>query len=294
MSRMPIVAGRWSALFLLLVSSAGCGLRTHLAVGSMVPILENTADAARERRDLGTVEKALPANLLLLDGLIRTEPDNRSLLTLGAYLYFGYALGFVETADPGLAATYYAMGRDYGFRALDHCGAFRRGCAGNLEDFERGVKSLTKEDVPAMAWTGADWGRWLSLNLDSPAAVADLPRLEALLTRLDELNPEFEHGLPEALLGIYDATRPAMFGGNTGRAKAHFDRAFEISGRHVLIYLVFYAEYYCRQTLDQPCFEKTLDEVDSAPVGALPDENLLNEIARKRAVELRAKEPELF
>jgi hypothetical protein len=72
------------------VALAGCQPATQLAVVSMLPILQNTADAARERSDLAMVGAGLPANLLLLDGLIRTAPQNADLLALGSYLYFGY------------------------------------------------------------------------------------------------------------------------------------------------------------------------------------------------------------
>src|SRR5262245_49630464 len=210
---MKILRGlRWFVAAVMLVgSSAGCGVRQRIAVGSMVPILENTAEAARERDDIDMVAQAFPANLLLLDGLIRTDGDNPELLHLGSYLYFNYALGFVEGTNPTQASDYYALGHDYGLRALKRHGSFRKKRAKNLEAFERGVKDLKEDDVPAMAWTAANWGRWLSLNLDTPAAIADMPRLELLLDRLLALDPGYKHGLPEALRGIYDATKPALF-----------------------------------------------------------------------------------
>lgn len=121
-----------------------------------------------------------------------------------------------------------------------------------------------------------------------------MPKVEAMLDRLLALDPTYEHGLPHALLGIYDAMRPALFGGSPERARDHFERAFEISGRKMLLYLDFYAEFYCRQTLDQSCFEATLDEVEHAPAGELPDANLMNAIARHRAAALRAREGDLF
>lgn len=260
----------------------------------MVPILENTAEAARERSDLGTVEAAFPANLMLVDGLIRTAPENRELLQLGSFLYFGFALGFVESEDPRLASQYYALARDYGLRALDRRQAFRKGRRGRLEEFRKGLSTLRSSDAAAMAWTAASWGRWVSLNLDSPAAIAEMPRLEALLDRLLEVDPDFEHGLPHALRGSYDALRPEMFGGNPARAKAHFDRALDKSNRHMLLFLVFYAEFYCRQVLDEVCFDATLEEVQSAPQDLLPEARLLNEIGRARAARLREMRSELF
>lgn len=277
-----------------LVALAGCGIPTGLAVDSMVPILENTATAARERTDLTLVGAGFPGNLLLLDGLIRTEPENRDLLKLGSYLYFGYALGFVEPRDPARASEYYAQGRDYGLRALDRHGAFKKGRAGTVDDFQRGVAALERDDVPALAWAGANWGRWMSLNLDSPAAIADGPRVEALLDRLLALDPTFERGLPHALRGAYDGLRPEMFGGKPQAAKTHFDEARRISDGKMLLYDVFYAEFYCRQVLDEACFTSTLERVIAAPDTLLPDSGLLNAIGRERAHVLRDKQSEWF
>lgn len=289
---MPPRRAVTAAIAALLV--CGCGASTQLAVNSMIPILENTAIAAKSRDDLATIGAGLPANLLLLDGLIRTDPDNTDLLTLGSNLYFGFGLGFIEAKDPQQAAEYYAMGRDYGLRALDRRGGFRKGRGGDLEAFRRGVGALGKDDTAAMAWTSANWARWLALNLDSPAAIADMPRLEALLDRLLVVDPAFERGLPHALRGSYDALRPEMFGGSPQRAREHFDTAMQLSERRILLYQVFYAEFYCRQVLDAECFTTTLDAVLAAPDSLLPEERLLNAIGRERARLLRPQVDELF
>ena len=277
----------------VLLLGGGCGPASQMAVYSMIPILENTAAAARERNDLETVRAGLPANLLLIDGLIRTSPKNTDLLALGANLYFGYALGFIEADNPGRASQYYALGRDYGLRALDRRSPFQKGRAGDLAAFQHGLKSLTKSDLPALAWAGANWGRWLSLNLDSAAAIAEMPRIEALLDRLLELDPNYENGLPHALRGAYDALRPEMFGGNPARAREHFEAALRISDRKALLFLVFYAESYCRQVLDEACFTGLLDEVLAAG-DTRADLRLMNEIGRERARRLKEHQADLF
>lgn len=283
-----------SVVAVALACAPGCALTRKLAVGSMVPILENTAAAAEERADLPTVETAFPANLLLLDGLIRTEPRNARLLSLGAYLYFGYAIGFVEGRDAALAAEYYERGREYGLRALERRTPFRKGRSGGLEAFRRGLRALRRDDVPALAWAGANWARWLSLHLDSPAAIAQMPQLEAVLDRLLELDPSFERGLPHALRGSYDAFRPQMFGGDPEGARRHFEAALRISDGKMLLYRVFYAEFYCRQVLDEECFTSALTEVERTPRDILPEARLLNEIARERGARLLAQRGELF
>jgi hypothetical protein len=272
----------------------GCGVTRKITVGQMVPILKNATEGARERTDLHLIAQAIPANLLLVDGLIRSDPDNRGLLAISAFLHFSYALGFVEDDSLELASEYYAAGRDHGLRALEHRREFRDGRAGTPADFARGVESLRRKDVEAMAWAAANWGRWISLNLESPAAIAQQPQLEALMTRLLELEPTFEYGLPHVLRGMYDALRPEMLGGQPDSAALHFDRAFELSKGENQLYRVLYAEYYCRQVLDEECFETSLQQVESAGASEIAAFRMMNEIARRRARRLRAMREEWF
>ena len=103
------------------------------------------------------------------------------------------------------------------------------------------------------------------------------------MARLLELEPTYESGLPHVLRGMYDAMRPEMFGGKPDSASVHFQKAFEISQGANLLYRVFYAEFYCRQRLDEECFDSALAEVDAAPKNGAPHFRLMNEIARRRA-----------
>lgn len=282
------------ALLVAMLALTGCSLTRRLAVGQMVPIIGNAAESARERTDLALVAQALPANLLLVEGLIRTDPGNAELLAEAAFLYFGFGLGFVEPDSLELASQYFAAGRDHGLDALLQNKKFAARSAGTLEEYERGVAALRRKDVAALAWTTANWGRWISLNLESPAAIAQQPRLEALLTRLLELEPGFEAGLPHVLRGMVYAMRPEMFGGKPDSAYAHFQKAFEISRGENRLYRVFFAEYYCRAVLDGECFDASLDAVLAAADTTEPRFNLMNAIARQRAMRLRLKREEFF
>ena len=148
----------------------GCSMSRRVAVGQMVPILENTSEAALEVSDLKLIEYGLPGNLLLMDGLIRTSPKNRSLLAIGSFLQFGYAMAIVEADSLELAAMYYHKGYKYGIASLEGSKKFRDAWDAPLPEFERGLKSLGKKHVKGMAWACANWGRWISLNMESPAA----------------------------------------------------------------------------------------------------------------------------
>jgi hypothetical protein len=271
---------------------SGCGTTQKVAVGSMTPILEQTVESVYRDQDLETVEQGLPANLLLVRGMAEADPGNARLGALASQLYFYYGFGFVEPEDPERAALIYAQGMTIGRRLLDRKDWFRPERA--IDAFREGLDEAGKDDVPAMFWLSANWTSWINMNLDDPAIVADLPLAEALLDRVLALDPGYFEGMPEAMAGTLAASKPVLMGGDPPRAKRHFDEAFRISGRRMLIFNTLYAQSYCRQTLDVEEFERTLDAVLETPPGAVPEYRLLNELARRRATRLLEKKDEWF
>ena len=62
--------------------------------------------------------QSLISNIKLLEGLLKTDPDNRNLLMLTCQGYAGYALGFVEDEEPERARKLYRRAKQYGIRML--------------------------------------------------------------------------------------------------------------------------------------------------------------------------------
>jgi hypothetical protein len=282
-----------SAAALAIATSPGCST-SKFAVRSMVPILEESVAAGQGSGDLELMQAGMPANLVLLDGLIRTDP-RPDLLVLGARLYFSFAFAFVEDEDPDRAAALYAIGRDYGRRALDRRKTLSRALtSGRQEALERALDRLDKDDVPAVLWTSAAWAGWASLSLDQPEAVADLPSIEALLARVVELDEGYLYGLPHLLLGAFHAARPPLLGGDAERAHNHFVKAAEVGEGKLLLVPVFEARYYARALLDAELFERLLNEALDQSVDIAPDIRLLNAVAHEKARLLLASKDELF
>jgi len=275
------------------LAAAGCST-TKLAVGSMVPILEESVAAGLSATDLALVRDGMPANLVLLDGLVRSDP-RPELLTLGAELYFSYAFAFVEDEDPERAAGLYAVGRDYGRRALADDKKLAAALeSGRPEELAPALARLDQEDVPALVWAAAAWAGWANLSLDQPAAVADLPSIQLLLERADELDPGYMYGVPPLLLGSFHAARPPLLGGDPERARRYFVRATEVGEGKLLLAPVFEARYYARSVLDEELFARRLNAVLATPVDIAPDIRLLNAVAQRKARDLLARQDEFF
>jgi len=247
----------------------------------MVPILERTVESLYGDEDIETVEKGIPANLLLLRGLCASDPGNRDLWALTAQLYFYYGFGFVEDRDLGQAALVYRQGVTLGRQALARKSWFRP--EEDFNSFQRGLLDARVEDVPLLFWTGASWAAWVGRNVDDPAAIAELPLAEAILERVLALDPDYMMGLPHAMAGTLKGMKPVMMGGKPEEARMHFEEAFRLSGRRMLIFQTLYARYYCRAVLDEECFTEVVREVLDAPADIEPGYRLLNEVARRKA-----------
>ena len=290
MARGGIVAGLAGILALVL---GGCST-SGLAVKSFTPVLKNTVDATLRSDDPDLVGDGLPTSLLLIEGMRETSPGNRELAELGGLLYFAYAFAFVEDVDVTRASSLYTRGLDHSWSAfhrpeLEH--AIREG---TFDELAAAVAKLGKDDAPSLLWVCANWGMWIQLNLEQPRAAADLARLLPLAQRVADLDDTMFWGMPRILLGALHAGRPVTLGGNPDRSRAEFERAFAVSNRNMLLAQVFYAKFWCVQTFDQEAFTSALREVLDAPPGALPDAELLNRIAQRKAQALLARAEEIF
>lgn len=277
----------------LLLSFQGCSI-TQLTIGATGGILEGGFEAMNRETDLQLASQAIPAELKLLDGLILKAPDNESLLLLGAQGYTSYALGFVEDSSGQRASLFYLRARDYGLRILFRNKDFENNFKGDLGDFQKALDEFGKDDVPAVFWTANAWGNYVNLNRDNVEALADLPKVEAMMNFVLKHDESYFYGGAHLFFGTILGSMPAMFGGDTTSARVHFEKAIQISrGKFLMIYY-YYAKSYAVMTQNKELFESLLHKVLDAPVNILPDQNLANAIAKAKAKELLKHESDYF
>ena len=273
------------SIFLTLVIAAACIPNKQMTVGSAATLLEDVSNSANKQSDLRVIREGMPAYLMLIDGMVEAVPDNARLLITAAQAYASFASAFVEDADKEYARTLYAKAKKYALRALELQG-LKQPVSRSFDDFENALNRLGKDDVSYMFWTATCWGSWIRLSLGSMAAVAELPRVEALMKRVLVLDEEFYFGGPHLFMGIWFASRPKIAGGDLARAQQHFQKALEFSQDKFLMTQVYYADQYARKTLDKKLFVATLQNVLETPVDKIPQLTLLNTVAHKKAKEL--------
>ncbi|MFH0953233.1 MAG: TRAP transporter TatT component family protein [Verrucomicrobiota bacterium] len=278
---------------LLAAGASGCVVVRKGVEAMTAPFADNLTKSLQKESDLQLVKDAVPAYLLLLDALVESSPDSARVLLAAADAQTAYATAFVDKAEAARAADMYAKARDYGLRVLCRNRKFRKVHDQPLDRFETALPSFRKRDVPALYTTATAWSGWIISKSDSMAALAELSKAMALMKRVYQLDPGYQHGGPDMFFGIYYAVQPRGGGQDLQKSKEHFERAFLYAGDDLQLPRVAYAEFYARYAFDRELFEKTLKGVTEHKTSQ-PSLTLMNEVARKRAEVLLEKADELF
>jgi tetratricopeptide (TPR) repeat protein len=278
------------SLMILVISLllTSCSMKEQM-VRSMDPIMEDMSSVVNMSNDVDLIRDGLPASLIQMDGFIKSAPNNKLLLK-AAESYFGYAFSFVEDVNKPRASALYLKARDYALRALKKYRQFDEQ-APDLNDM---LANCGKQDVPALYWAAGSWMAWIALNVDNPEAMMDIPKVEAMIQRVIELDETYYYGMAHAMLGSFYASQPRNMGGDPEKANKHFQKAFNISGSKLLAAQLMYAKFYAVQIQDKALFVKTLSEIIATPVNFFPERNLANEVTKRKAKDLLEKVDTLF
>lgn len=257
-------------------------------------LLDYGVVALYEETDLVLAEQALASDIKLLEGMLKGDPENEHLLMLTSQAIAGYALGFTEDEFPDRAKILYLRARDYAARVLLQNEFNLTEDNITIDEYNHKVKSISEDNLNALFWAAFSWAGWINLNLDNPQAFVDLPKVEALMNRVIEIDSTYYHGAGLLFFGSIWGTKPRMLGGDPEKAKMYFDKNLEITKGNFLLSYVYYAKYYAAKILDEDLFRKQLKIVKETHEDVLPGEQLLNAIAKKKADFLLSKTEDIF
>ncbi len=278
-------------ILLLAVSLSACPGSAMDAAATKVA--KGLQDGILNQDDVPTVREALPGYLLTMDGLVEASPENAQIALAAAQLYSFYASNFVE--DPERKKRLADRGQRYAKQALcielnDLCEALKL----TFEEFAEEVDELDDEDqVPMLYGFTTTWAVWIQANLDDWNAIADLPKIEALLNKVVALKPRYDKGMPYVYLGVLASQLPPAMGGKPDKAREYFEEALTVSGKRNLMAQVHYAKQYTRMVYDRKLHDQLLQEVLEAD----PHERgltLSNLLAQDQARELLASSEDFF
>lgn len=265
-----------------------------LALGGCASIASNAGDrlasqlgnAVLDSDDPATVRDGLPAYLLLIDGLVaddgKGDGGKQSLLFAAAELNGAYAGNFTGD-DRDRARRLSAKALAYARRGT--CVQDAALCAALDQDitrFEAAVAAAPKKNVAGLYALAAAWAGYLQANSEDWGAIADLPKVEALLNRVVAIDPGHARGMARVYLGVLNSLRPEGIGGKPELGRGHFEAAIAQSGGRNLYAKTLMAEYYARLVFDQELHDRLLVEVLAADPRE-PGFTLMNVLAQERA-----------
>ncbi len=276
-------------IFLVLLILSGCG---QLVSNAKKEFAEDLSATMLEQNDPETVKQAVPAYLILVSSMIKGDPDNVELLISASKLYGAYASVFVEDRDRQKRLS--TLSLDY----ANHAFCIYKPAACNYRElsyyeFEQSLTQFNKEDVEVLFALGSAWAGWLQANSADWNAVAELPRIQAVIKRVLELDPTISNGDAYLYMAVMQSFLPPAMGGKPELAKKNFERAIKTSNGTNLMAKLLYAEKYARLVFDKDLHDKLLKEVIDSRIEN-DESTLINSIAQHKARLLLAQSDEYF
>ncbi len=287
--------------FLLAVAALPACSMNKLVADNMDASFRDSQAAFNREGSPRHAREAAPALLKMLDGFIVSSPENRGLLLRGAEMNATFAFGFIEEEDPAWARELYRRAHDYARRALalEDRTLARTLDKGDEAAVQAAVAAIEADDedrIEPLFWTAFAWGGFINVSRSDQRAIADLPKVVAVMERLARIAPDFYYAGPHLFLAVYFSSRGSMLGGDVKKSAAHFAEVFKRTKGKYLIADVLYARFYCvawgekEPERARKEFTRRLKAVVAAKDDIDPDNRLVTALAKARA---RKLEPEL-
>jgi tetratricopeptide (TPR) repeat protein len=284
---LTLALGKIFLALAVLMYSSGC---TSLIVN---PLLDPLTLSLQKQTDLQLLQDGVPSLLLLLDGLIASDPDNERLLMTAAKAYGAYATVLYEEGQVERAVTVSSKAKEYGINLLKQLPGLQNINNNTLGEIDQSLGKISPGRVGSLFWGTYGWAIWIQYQEGAPAAMADLPIVEQIMLRVVELDESYYYGGAHIFLGAYYGSRPQMFGGNPEASRQHFERALALNDRLFLLTHVAYAETYARTMFDRELYLELLTEVIEQPL-ADSDMASSNKMAKVKAEKLIVQIDDFF
>ncbi len=300
--------GSFLALLALLALSPvlnGCFIKS-MAVNSVADGLAGQGDTFSSDNDPQLVGDAIPFSLKFMESILAATPRHTALLTTLCQSFTEYSYAYIQVEADYIADANYSQAREmrvrakklyqraleYGLRGLDtrHDHFSQK----IMTDPKAAVKDTNKDDLDLLYWTSVSWMAAISIGKDDPELVSDIPQAEAMIYRVEQLDPNYGDGSLQEFLITYEAGKPTLMGGSIKKAKEHYDKALELTkGLSASAYLN-YAEAVDLKEQNREEFEEMLNKALDIDVDKNKSIRLVNLIDQKRAKWLLARADTLF
>ncbi len=276
-------------ILLLPMLTGGCAsLMSSAATG----LADSLSSAVLNQNDPETARAAIPAYMVLLDGILESSPDDPELLAAAATMYATYGAVFAD--DELRASRLTTRARGYALRAM--CNSYEPSCnwpALNYDDFVASVEGVPEKHADMLYTYGFASLVFLQAHASDMNSLAELPEIEALFFHYLDIAADQVTPSTHTYMGIMLTLRPPALGGKPELAREHFEKAISLTGGRDLGAKVEYARGYAKLMYDRELHDRLLNEVMAAD----PDQHgltLSNILAQEDAAILLEEADDYF
>lgn len=286
---------RLIALISVIAPLTGCAMVQRKAVGMVASTLASSGDVFTRDDDLELVGDAIPFGLKLYESLLDSAPKNKDLLIATCSNFTQYGVAYLETEAMVLgesqhhdevahlnqrALKLYLRAKGYCLRAME----VRFPGIGQklLTDPVPALAKAEKKDVPLLYWMAASWGSAISLGVDKPEIVIDMPVVRALAERALALDESWSKGAIHEMFISLDSL-PEALGGSPAKAREHFTRAVDLQHGQSPGPYVALATGVALPAQDRAEFEKLLQSALAIDPEKDPSVRLVTLVQQRRA-----------
>ncbi len=222
----------------------------------------------------------------------RLHTVNPSDLETLIYLTRGYYfLADSHIQDVEQKKKKYEKGASFGEKAMAINTNFKDAVKGGKE-VDEALTYLTKAEVPAMYWTAANLGKWAKAT-GIAAALKYKNKLKAMVSRVEELEPDYFFAAPARYWGGFYAVAPSFAGGDMKKSISSFEKSLKFAPEYQGTKVLMAEVYFTKQDKKEE-FEKILKEVLASKFDNHPEIGPENALEKKKAEKLLAKMNDLF
>ena len=274
----------------------GCSIR-KLAINSVANALSGEGSLVFTGEDDPVlVGDALPFALKMYESLLEKAPDNEGLNIATGKAFVMYAFAFVQSPAEKLgnaeldrkkeelmrAKRLFLRGRNYIFDALDlrHPGFSGQMKTGSVDS---ALARVTPADTTALYWAGMSWVGAIMADKFDLGMLLGLKRAVSLVAKTEAYNRDYGNGAIDDFYISYYGSLPPSMGGSQEKARAHYERAVELSqGRSASPHVALAASVsVTNQAIDE--FRQLLDKALAVDVSRRDASRLSNILSQQKA-----------
>ncbi len=265
-----------------LVSSAASGLA------------DNLNSAVLNLDDPETAKAALPSYMVLLDGMLESDPTDPDMLAAAATMYASYGAVFVDESELARAKRLTNKARGYARTAM--CERYEPSCSwhrATYDDFMATLPDIKPKHAELLYTYGFASLAYLRAHSDDWNSLAELPQIEALFNHYLDISGDAANVGVYTYMGILLTLRPPALGGEPEKARDYFERAITATNGQDLSAKVEYARGYAKLLYERELHDRLLNEVIAADPYA-DGFTLTNVMAQEQAAVLLAEADDYF